>query len=631
MVSWAEVRMWQSAPLEELIADIRHDERAAQEQSEVLDDGIDAIISTGETADAARETLAKMRDAADKLEGLLTDYLAATQSAAASVRSIADRVQNCYDYAQTHDLVLTDDGSVLLGPEVFVRAQVELEIAQNLFDPNARLEERPSFVAAKRAQAELERNIAEVLETANSVDRAYANALERISEGEVSDGAWLAATANGDAIDPTELWGDATSPAEVRAEWDALSPAEQAALIEQYPEFIGQLNGVPFDRRVEANDINIARTRDLAQSELAELRAELNDSRPWQLVRKKQLNEEIAALEREIAYYDALIDGPGAVLFDRANDRIIEVVGDINDPNLKDVLTYVAPTSGQWSNFVDGEMQLVTRDQVERGAQLNNPTAGFVYKDGPWVEWLFTDRGNANNEFLGKAGAGLADFQEALRLEEFAHRADINIAGHSAGHSVVAASETHGARYDQVFSLAGSYMPAGWEPTIGTQYDHMTYGYDAIHVLDNYRDFAREHDGLLNGLGWGSSAAGSGLSTAGGWLSDKGQGFDAWLLDDAMRSVGDWMSGKGTYLENMGRGFDAGADLMADTPNSSSAYEKHSFEAQYRSDDQFRVRPFGQLGGSFPIGPIDSHWRVSQGAERNGPVLEAMFSKLIEN
>lgn len=630
MTGWAEVRLWQAGPLDELLAEIDHDEQAAQEQSEALDDSAAAIDSSGLAADAARANVIELRDETDRLEALLTDFQTATQTAAAGVRAIADRVKDCYDYAQTHDLVLTDDGAVLLGQEIFVRAEFELKMAR-LFNPSATLEQQPSYVAGKSAQAELERTVAQVIDTASSVDRAYASALSRISEGEVSDAAQLTASANGEAINPKTLWGDDTPPAEVRAQWDTLSPDEQAALIQQYPEFIGQLNGIPFDRRVEANDINIAHTRDLTASELNKLRDELADTKFWQFDKRKELGEQIAGLEREVAYYDALIDGPGAVLFDRANDRIIEVVGDLNDPNLKDVLTYVAPTGGQWSSFVDGEIQLVTRDQVERGAQLNNPTAGFVYKDGPWVEWLFTERGNANNEFLNKTGADLAEFQAAMALEPFAQHADINVAGHSAGHSVVAASETNGAQYDQVFSLAGSYMPAGWEPNIGTQYDHMTYGYDAIHTLDGYTDFAQRHDSKLDTLGRASSSAGDVLSAAGGWLSDKGKSFDAWVIDDKLRAAGDWFTNKGTYLDNMGRGLETGPDLMAGTPNTSDAYEKHSLEATYRRDDEYRFRPLGQFGPSMPIGPIDSHWRVAQGADRNGPVLEAMFAELIEN
>ncbi|WP_311478041.1 hypothetical protein [uncultured Gulosibacter sp.] len=590
MVTWAEVRMWQPAPLEELIAEIDHDESVAQEQSEVLDDSIDAITSTGETADAARERLAKMRDAADKLEGLLTDALIATHVYVDGVRGIVRRVQGCYDYAATKGLVLHDNGQVSIHVSTEQQAMSELREIKKLF-PNATIEATPLYINAQNALISLRAEVAKILEAAEALDQDYADALDRIARGVVSFHAWKTAKANGDEIgwyretagtryrNLTKAWGTPQgSPAELRAHWDALSPAEQAALIEQYPELIGQLDGVPFDRRIEANNINIARTRDLAKSELAELRAELNNT--WRFWEKGEIRGEIAKLEREIRYYDSLLEGPGAVLFDRANNRIIEVVGDINDPNINDVLTYVLPTGGEWSNFVSGEAQLVTRDQVERSEAIGSPTVGFVYKDGPWVEWGFGEQGNANNEFMAKKGAGLADFQGALGLEEFAHRADINIAGHSAGHSVVAASETHGARYDQVFSLAGSYMPAGWEPGIGTEYDHMTYGRDAIHALDPVRD-----NSIVP---------------------------------------------------------------MAGTPHSSLAYEKHSFEAHYRSDDDFRFGMFplavtgtspvgiaitlthGTWGPSVPVEPIDSHWRVSQGADRNGPVLEAMLQQMKE-
>ena len=265
MTGWAQLRLWQAEPLDELLAEIDHDERVAQEQSEALDDSAAAIDSSGLAADAARAKVTALRDKTDQLEALLTDFQTATQAAAAGVRAIVERVKACYDYAQTHDLVLTDDGTVLLGQEIFVRAQFELEIARKL-NPAATLEQQASYVAGKSAQAELERTIAEVINTAESVDRAFARALEHINDDNVSDAAQLMASANGEAIDPKALWGDDTPAAEVRAQWETLSPAEQAALIQQHPEFIGQLNGIPFDRRVEANDINIAHTRELTAS-----------------------------------------------------------------------------------------------------------------------------------------------------------------------------------------------------------------------------------------------------------------------------------------------------------------------------------------------------------------------------
>lgn len=638
MVTWADVRLWAPGPLDELYDEVDHDERVAQELSEQLTDAASSISSQGEAAEAARERVLQLRDGVDELEALLTDKMIATKTAAANVRAVEERVDACYQFAQTNDLVLTDDGAVLLGQEVFVRAQFELALARTI-NSTATLEQQPSYLAAKKAQAELERAVTEVLETATSVDRAYASALGSISAGQVSLSSTAAAALNGKSFDPSVMWPGGTPVSEVLAEWDALSEAEQAALIQEHPEYIGQLNGVPFERRVEANDINIANTRGIVEAELEKLRTDRAEANGlFDGGKRDELDEKIAQLEREIAYYDGLLEGPGTVLFDRANDRIIEVVGDIHAPNLKDVLTYVAPTGGQWKNFVNGEIQLVTRDQVERGAQLNNPTAGFVYKDGPWVEWLFTDRGNANNDFLNTAGTDLAEFQAALELEGFAHNADTNIAGHSAGHSVVAASETSGAHYDQVFSLAGSYMPAGWEPTMGTEYDHLTYGYDAIHVLDEYSKFAHEHEETLDKVGDVSIQVGEKATSFGNGMSDLGSKFDFFGVDDWMRESGQSLADSGTYLNNMGEGFILGPDQMADTPHMSENYEKHSFEADYREDDEYRLEvkfglpdPFPPFfKASAPLPPIDSHWRVSTGADRNGPVLEAMFKEMTE-
>ncbi|WP_159621084.1 alpha/beta hydrolase [Ruania rhizosphaerae] len=43
-------------------------------------------------------------------------------------------------------------------------------------------------------------------------------------------------------------------PAEVAEAWDALSDAERAALLREYPEIMGNLEGIPYDQRAEANE-----------------------------------------------------------------------------------------------------------------------------------------------------------------------------------------------------------------------------------------------------------------------------------------------------------------------------------------------------------------------------------------
>lgn len=77
-------------------------------------------------------------------------------------------------------------------------------------------------------------------------DDAYARAvasLARVDSGYVS-------TAD---APPLAALADADSPEEVAAIWDAMTEAERARIAASYPEFIGNLEGIPYEYRIAAN------------------------------------------------------------------------------------------------------------------------------------------------------------------------------------------------------------------------------------------------------------------------------------------------------------------------------------------------------------------------------------------
>ena len=77
-------------------------------------------------------------------------------------------------------------------------------------------------------------------------DDAYARAvasLARVDSGYIS---------TADALSLAAL-ADADSPEEVAAIWDAMTEAERARIAASYPEFIGNLEGIPYEYRIAAN------------------------------------------------------------------------------------------------------------------------------------------------------------------------------------------------------------------------------------------------------------------------------------------------------------------------------------------------------------------------------------------
>ena len=85
--------------------------------------------------------------------------------------------------------------------------------------------------------------------------------------------------------------------------------------------------------------------------------------------------------------------------------------------------------------------------------------------------------------------------------------------GHSWGLAAVTASETVGARYDDVVSLAGAGMPPDWVPAAGTHYTHDTHY--------SYTDFltVAQPTGLV--YGWKNPAHGWGFDKGGWYVSSN--------------------------------------------------------------------------------------------------------------
>lgn len=244
--------------------------------------------------------------------------------------------------------------------------------------------------------------------------------------------------------------GDTVS---VSALWNSLDTSAKSALIGTHPLQIGNLDGVPIRDRIRANQVT----------------ARIAANRPG-----------ISDVER--SYWQDVVSGAiPLVVCDPASERIVEMVGDF-DENTTTVITYVPGTNASVDSFYDGSVQHVANYVVNR--DKSGSTVAFVYKDGPWVTWA-GENANWDEDALTELGAKLSSFQNSvIGIESELAGASQNVFGHSAGLTVVSASETAGTHYDHVFSLAGSYLVDGWKPEADTKYDHYQYGRDAINYLD---------------------------------------------------------------------------------------------------------------------------------------------------
>lgn len=516
MVSWSDVKKWTPEALVAAYDQFARSEAAVQSAGDALWSAAASFSNEGGHADAARGNLQERRASADHLEALLSDLMIATQEAESEVNAVKRDVESAERYADQERLTIDSSGGVSIKPEVRAEAEADA-LRENLAvgAPVFTYDMMPVWIKAELAKQELERFIEQLLRRATDADTAYTSSLNAIKAGEASSLAVAAAAGSStEGIDPKallKLLEGERDMDKVRGAWDSLSPEQQQALIDGHPEEIGALNGVPIEARIRANDLNIDREIGELDREIAELEEKLDkldpDKRDLLYMNPGQINREnnerrliekqLDELRGRRDFYEHLKsgDGNGAVLFDPDNNRIIEMIGDPSRADVKEVVTFVPGTNTNLDNL--REYSDVPRYLVEQGEQTGKPTIGFNFYDGRfegdgnWIDW-FGERANHKDSHLHELGGNLAEFQEALAAEDFSRRADNNVIGHSAGHSVVTASEVSGdrgtgpsnARYDHVHSLSGSYAPKGWEAQTNTEYDHYAYYGEPIHVLD---------------------------------------------------------------------------------------------------------------------------------------------------
>ena len=261
------------------------------------------------------------------------------------------------------------------------------------------------------------------------------------------------------------------SAAEVAAFWQYLSQEQSDQLVKEYPLIVGNTSGVPLVVRGEANRqtaIDI-----------------LNSGQPIS--------------DKQRAYLEMVEDGDiMLVTFDPDKARIVEAInyatwdGEnfVERPEPPgEVITYVPGTLSNMEDFYSRE----NYQNFVLGLIGEADSVAFVYKDGFFpgehdVDNMPVAILEASDQQLAlDSGVTLANFHDDVMRDPLLNDVPQTIIGHSWGLANITASEIAGAQYDNVISLAGAYMPDGWEPNPETDYGHYSYNdwLEAAHRADH--------------------------------------------------------------------------------------------------------------------------------------------------
>lgn len=262
MVSLSDVKRWNTGQLDEIA-------HTMQQRLQILThsgDDFDTVMPVegwaGPAADNAGSAHHSLMSRIDKLAAGASIVAKALGQAADAVTGVQHAITNAEELARRYGYQIADNGTV----------------TDSYPDGKAPPELNPDDRA--RARAEVADAIAQALRTADDIDidSDLASVFDRANHGEFGTGdeATVTAAAADGATDPgltlLEPPKDGT-PSQNAGWWNSLSPAGQAILLRDHPDWLGNLDGLPGAVRSQANIARIPGERADLQRQLAAAQA----------------------------------------------------------------------------------------------------------------------------------------------------------------------------------------------------------------------------------------------------------------------------------------------------------------------------------------------------------------------
>lgn len=255
----------------------------------------------------------------------------------------------------------------------------------------------------------------------------------------------------------------------VREFFESFDGDDAATLAMLFPAQTGNLNGVPFTNRAQANTVNVIAADHKVQRKISELEREIDEERrdaDRQNAYGKgkaiqRLQAQISEYEDRQDVYDSILDeNRQLLLFDPAGDgKIAEIHGTISD-DTQNVGTLVPGMGNEMDNF---------NKTAARANQFQKHGDGAL----TMISWLggdMPDGGTSGaaspDHYQDGMAQDLADFSQAVRQEinhsnAAGNNVETTVVGHSYGGATVGAAENHGLAADNVLHISSAGLGDG--------------------------------------------------------------------------------------------------------------------------------------------------------------------------
>ena len=430
-MNWTDIQQWESAPLQTYAVECENKQRLLQAAGDSLAEQLGSLVGSSQTIKAAKVALHKRMMAIEKEVNFLISSAEIASEGAQGINEVRANADDAKQLASTWGMRIDASGNVSMDA-----AQVKKlkKAGKNILDIKYMVD-----TAQERVNTALTR--------ARELVDSLSQKMSALDAGTYDNNVHYSAM---NKVRPS-LPPAGASAQEVASWWNSLSDKDKQWMIEQHPDVIGNLDGVDYTSRNQANRIMLPRLQKQAKEELDAYIAEHRFSNsPHVVLELKRLTDRVKALDQIDETLKQKSDGVPRYLMqlDPSGPNILAAVSQ-NNPDDADHIGVIVPgmTTSVAGNGKDGsildydEHATVMREAAKDATKPGETVAmvSFFGYDAPpgLIE--------ASNTDMAQAGATkLANFLTGIDAarEHGAGDAHITVASHSYGSTTAGIAAT---------------------------------------------------------------------------------------------------------------------------------------------------------------------------------------------
>lgn len=434
-MNWTDIQQWESAPLQKHATECENKQRLLQAAGDGLAERLGSLVGSSQTVKAAKVALHKRIMAIEKEVNFLISSAEIASEGAQGINEVRANADDAKQLAQSWNMTIDSSGNVSIDAAQVKRLK---KAGKNILDVKYMVD-----TAQERVNAALKR--------ARELVDSLSQKMSALDAGTYDNNVHYSAIKK---VRPS-LPPAGASAQEVASWWNSLSDKDKQWMIEQHPDVIGNLEGVDYTSRNQANRIMLPRLQKQAADELQQFYDTYGTSIPVTpenaglLAEEKRLKDRVTALDKIDATLKKESDGVPRYLMqlDPSGPNILAAVSQ-NNPDEADHIGVIVPgmTTSVAGNGKDGSIldydvhATVMRESAEEAAGRGQKVAMvefFGYDAPQGADVISTSKAHKGADRL----AGFLNGIDAAR-EHGKGDAHITVASHSYGSTTAGIAAT---------------------------------------------------------------------------------------------------------------------------------------------------------------------------------------------